>query len=117
MTTTLPVPLPARVLLLGSGELGKEVVIALQRYGCTVIACDSYDNALAEALNSIYKAELIYNKARPGYTGPWRDQREVERETSAWVHWYNTSRPHLALGGITPQQAENQHTPTRKKAA
>ena len=41
MTTTLPVPLPARVLLLGSGELGKEVVIALQRYGCTVIACDS----------------------------------------------------------------------------
>ena len=47
MTTTLPVPLPARVLLLGSGELGKEVVIALQRYGCTVIACDSYDNAPA----------------------------------------------------------------------
>ena len=42
MTTTLPVPLPARVLLLGSGELGKEVVIALQRYGCTVIACDSW---------------------------------------------------------------------------
>ena len=47
MTTTLPVPLPARVLLLGSGELGKEVVIALQRYGCTVIACDSYGNAPA----------------------------------------------------------------------
>ena len=47
MTTTLPVPLPARVLLLGSGELGKEVVIALQRYGCTVIACDSYAGAPA----------------------------------------------------------------------
>ena len=47
MTMTLPVPLPARVLLLGSGELGKEVVIALQRYGCTVIACDSYGNAPA----------------------------------------------------------------------
>ena len=97
------------------------------RYGQALAQCkaiasvgstgDSYDNALAEALNSIYKAELIYNKARPGYTGPWRDQREVERETSAWVHWYNTSRPHLALGGITPQQAENQHTTTRKKAA
>ena len=42
MTLTLPLPLPARVLLLGSGELGKEVTIALQRYGCTVIACDSY---------------------------------------------------------------------------
>ena len=97
------------------------------RYGQALAQCkaiasvgstgDSYDNALAEALNSLYKAELIYNKARPGYTGPWRDQREVERETSAWVHWYNTSRPHLALGGITPQQAENKRTTTRKKAA
>lgn len=47
MTLTLPVPLPARVLLLGSGELGKEVTIALKRYGCTVIACDSYPNAPA----------------------------------------------------------------------
>ena len=52
MTTTLPVPLPARVLLLGSGELGKEVVIALQRYGCTVIACDSYRNAPAMQVRS-----------------------------------------------------------------
>ena len=78
---------------------------------------DSYDNALAEALNSLYKAELIDNEARPGYAGPWRDRREVERETAAWVHWYNTRRPHLALGGITPQQAENQHTTTRKEAA
>ena len=38
-------------------------------------------------------------------------------ETAAWVHWYNTRRPHLALGGITPQQAENQHTTTRKAAS
>ena len=97
------------------------------RYGQALARCqavasvgstgDSYDNALAEALNSLYKAELIYNEARPGYAGPWRDRREVERETSAWVHWYNTSRPHLALGGITPQQAENQHTTTRKEVA
>ena len=78
---------------------------------------DSYDSALAEALNSLCKAELIDNEARPGYAGPWRDRREVERETAAWVHWYNTRRPHLALGGITPQQAENQHTTTRKEAA
>ena len=45
------------------------------------------------------------------------EQGEVEREIAAWVHWYNTRRPHLALGGITPQQAENQHTTTRKEAA
>lgn len=36
----------------------------------------SYDSALAEALNSLYKAELIRNKARPRYAGPWHDQRE-----------------------------------------
>ena len=47
MTTMLPMPLPARVLLLGSGELGKEVTIALKRYGCTVIAADSYAGAPA----------------------------------------------------------------------
>ena len=47
MTTMLPMPLPARVLLLGSGELGKEVTIALKRYGCTVIAADSYEGAPA----------------------------------------------------------------------
>ena len=96
------------------------------RYGQALARCqavasvgstgDSYDNALAEALNSLYKAELIYSEARPGYAGPWRDRREVERETAAWVHWYNTRRP-LSLGGITPQQAENQHTTTRKEAA
>ena len=97
------------------------------RYGQALACCqavasvgstgDSYDSALAEALNSLYEAELIDNEARPGYAGPWRDRREVERETAAWVHWYNTRRPHLALGGITPQQAENQHTTTRKEAA
>ena len=76
---------------------------------------DSYDSALAEALNSLCKAELIDNEARPGYAGPWRDRREVERETPASVHWYNTCRPHLSLGGITPQQAENQRTTTRKE--
>ena len=50
------------------------------------------------------------------WAAPWCDRCEVERETAAWVHWYNTRRPHLALGGITPQQAENQHTTTRKAA-
>ena len=49
--------------------------------------------------------------------GPWRDQCDVERETSTFVHWCNTSRPHLALGAIAPQQAENQHEITRKKAS
>src|SRR5699024_8492534 len=57
---------------------------------------DSYDNALAEALNSLYKAELIRNK------GPWRGIDDVEIATAEWVHWFNTYRPHGALGGATP---------------
>ena len=63
------------------------------RYGQALARCqavasvgstgDSYDNALAEALNSLYKAELIYNEARPGYAGPWRDRRGRTRNP-AW---------------------------------
>ena len=43
---------------------------------------DSYDNALAEALSSLYKAELIRNQ------GPWEDIDAVEVATAEWVHWY-----------------------------
>ena len=57
---------------------------------------DSYDNALAEALNSLYKAELIRNK------GPWRDIDDVEIATAEWVHWFNHDRPHSALDYATP---------------
>jgi len=47
---------------------------------------DSYDNALAETINGLYKTELI----RP--RGPWRTVDEVELATAAWVHWWNTAR-------------------------
>lgn len=42
-----PLVLPAKILLLGSGELGKEMAISLQRLGCTVVAADSYPEAPA----------------------------------------------------------------------
>ena len=48
---------------------------------------DSYDNALAEALNSLYKAELIRNQ------GPWEDIDAVEVATAEWVHWFNNTAP------------------------
>lgn len=57
---------------------------------------DPYDNALAEAVNSLYKAELIRNR------GPWTGIDDVEIATAQWVHWFNTYRPHSALGGQTP---------------
>lgn len=65
---------------------------------------DSYDNALAESVNSLYKAEIIYGPARPG---PWRTVEDVELATLGWVHWYNTSRLHGYLGDIPPAEFED----------
>ena len=52
---------------------------------------DSYDNALAETVNGLYKAELIHAQ------GPWTSVGEVELATLRWVHWWNTKRLHEAL--------------------
>ena len=59
---------------------------------------DSYDNALAEAVNSLYKAELI------GRHGPWRTASQVELATLGWVGWWNQRRLHGALDHIPPAE-------------
>jgi putative transposase len=61
---------------------------------------DSYDNALAEAVNSLYKAELI------GPRGPWRGAEQVELATLEWVQWWNQRRLHGALDHIPPAEHE-----------
>lgn len=61
---------------------------------------DSYDNAMAEALNSLYKAELVRNK------GPWQGLGDVERATAEYVDWYNTERLHGELGHVPPIEYE-----------
>jgi putative transposase len=61
---------------------------------------DSYDNALAEAVNSLYKAELI------GRHGPWRTASQVELATLEWVGWWNQRRLHSALDHIPPAEHE-----------
>jgi putative transposase len=63
---------------------------------------DSYDNALAETVNGLYKAELIRG---PGQ-GPWRTIEEVELATLGWVHWHNTERLHGYLGDVPPAEFE-----------
>ena len=60
---------------------------------------DSYDNALAETINGLYKAELIYSQS-------WRSLMDVEFAILNWVHWYNTQRLHEALGYHTPAEIE-----------
>ncbi|MET8454422.1 IS3 family transposase [Streptomyces sp. NPDC005209] len=61
---------------------------------------DSYDNAMAEALNGTFKAELIE------YQGPWRDADQVERAVVQSVGWYNTERLHSALDYLPPEEFE-----------
>ena len=64
---------------------------------------DSFDNALAEAVNGCYKTELIYGPTR---TGPWKTIDDVELATLSWVHWYNTSRLHGYLNDTPPAEFE-----------
>lgn len=61
---------------------------------------DSYDNALAETVNGLYKAELIRR------CGPWRTAAEVELATLAWVDWWNHRRLHGACGDLPPVEFE-----------
>jgi transposase InsO family protein len=61
---------------------------------------DSYDNALAETINGLYKAELIHRR------GPWKSREAVELATLEWVSWFNHQRLMEPLGYIPPSEAE-----------
>ena len=61
---------------------------------------DSYDNALAEAVNGLYKAELIYAR------DAWPSVTEVEFQTVNWVCWWNNQRLYESLGYATPVEVE-----------
>lgn len=65
---------------------------------------DSYDNALAETVNGLYKAELIHSKRI------WESVQAVELATMGWVHWWNTTRLHEALDYRTPTEVEAAYT-------
>jgi putative transposase len=64
---------------------------------------DSFDNALAESVNALYKTELIYGPDQ----GPWRTVEEVELATLMWVKWYNEQRIHGYLNNIPPTEYED----------
>jgi putative transposase len=61
---------------------------------------DSYDNALAEAVNGLYKTEVIRTR------GPWRSLEQVELATAEWVDWWNHRRLHGAIGDMPPAEFE-----------
>ena len=64
---------------------------------------DSYDNALAESFNGLYKTELIRKD------GPWRGLEDVEFATLEYLDWFNQRRLHSELGMIPPAEFEAAH--------
>jgi transposase InsO family protein len=60
---------------------------------------DSYDNALAETINGLYKAEVIHRQS-------WKSREAVELATLTWVDWYNNRRLLSSIGNIPPAEAE-----------
>jgi len=68
---------------------------------------DSYDNAMAESVNGLYKAELHRNPAvLAANGGPWKGLDDLEVATCGWVCWFNTERLHSELGDLTPAEFE-----------
>lgn len=61
---------------------------------------DSYDNALAETINGLYKAEVIHRR------GPWKTKDAVEMATLEWVAWFNNHRLMAALNYVPPAEFE-----------
>jgi transposase InsO family protein len=72
---------------------------------------DAYDNALAETINGLYKAEVIH------HLGPWKGLEDVEYATLEWVAWYNTQRLMEPLGDIPPAEYEEQYHRARADQA
>lgn len=70
---------------------------------------DSYDNALAETVNGLYKTELVYARKWAGVTG-------LEYATAGWVYWWNTRRLHTSLGYRTPVEVEAEYYSSQRVA-
>lgn len=68
---------------------------------------DSYDNAMAEAVNALFKTELHRNPAvLEANGGHWKGLEDLEVATCGWVTWFNTERIHGELGDLTPTEIE-----------
>jgi putative transposase len=72
---------------------------------------DSYDNALAETINGLYKAQVIHRR------GPWRTFEAVEIATLEWVDWFNNRRLLEPIGNIPPAEAEARYYAAQQEVA
>ena len=64
---------------------------------------DSYDNAMAEALNGTFKAELINR------SGPWKTRAQTEIAIYEWISWYNNARIHTSIDDMPPIEYEHRY--------
>jgi putative transposase len=71
---------------------------------------DSYDNAMAESVNGLYKTELVRKQ------GPWRGLEDLELATLTWVDWYNHRRISSVIGYVPPAEFEATHYPEQVRA-
>ena len=99
--------MPTKIVLRGSVESAQYVSIKyterLAKAGIEPSVGsvgDSYDNALAETINGLYKAEVIHRR------GPWRSFEAVEFATLEWVDWFNNRRLLEPIGNLPPAEAE-----------
>jgi putative transposase len=72
---------------------------------------DSYDNVLAETINGLYKAEVIWRR------GPWRSVEAVEYATLEWVDWFNNRRLLAPIGDVPPAEFEQAYYRQRDNQA
>ena len=72
---------------------------------------DSYDNALAETINGLYKTEVIHR------SGPWRNLEAVEFATLEWVDWFNNRRLLEPIGNIPPAELEEAYYRRQEESA
>lgn len=72
---------------------------------------DSYDNAMAESINGLYKAEVIWRR------GPWRSLDAVEYATLEWVDWFNNRRLLEPIGDVPPAEFEQAYHRSQESAA
>lgn len=61
---------------------------------------DSFDNAMAESFNGLYKTELTKRR------GPWRNAEHLETQTMPYINWFNNKRLHSEIGDIPPTEYE-----------
>ena len=72
---------------------------------------DAYDNALAETINGLFKAEVIRRR------GPWKDLEAVEFATLEWVDWFNNRRLLEPIGNVPPAEFEKVYYTQQERLA